>query len=318
MKIKEEDGNMEISCNVCHSSDCQIRANLKSEVDGREYSAVQCNNCGLIFAHLLPTPSFDLLQDIYDDEYTEGQRVVIIDPKEDEALQLAVHRQLDIVEKYVDKGRALNVGAMSKSNIVFEERGWNLHVVEVSQYAAKTAREMWGLDVTLSRIEDYSCPPNTYDLVKLGHVVEHLFDPRVVVEKLQMMLKPGGILLIETDNSQGLKTRIEIGMRRIVGEKITATIVHRVIKKNLLKRYGRLTPPEHVYLFSERNLSSLLNSLGFSIIEVFKPAWGDLTWFPLPNRDRFGLVEKAFIHIDQIGAKFGRGDVIVVLARKDK
>jgi SAM-dependent methyltransferase len=309
---------MEISCNVCHSSRHQIRAQLKSEVDGRDYFAILCEKCGLIFAHPLPPSSFELLQNIYDEEYTEGQRVVIIDPKEDEALQLAVHRQMDIVEKYANKGCVLNVGAMSKSNIVFVERGWKLHVVEVSQYAAKTAHEKWGFDITLSRIEDYSCPPNTYDLIKLGHVIEHLFDPRMVIEKLHKMLKPGGIILIETDNSQGLKTNIEIGIRRIFGEKIAATMVHKVMKKNLLKRYGRLTPPEHVYLFSKKNLSSLLHSLGFSVIEVFQPAWGDLTWFPLPNIDRFGLIEKSFIFIDQIGAKFDRGDVIVALARKDK
>jgi len=296
-----------ISCNACQGSECQVRAKLKSEVDGRGYSAIQCENCGLIFAHPLPPSSFELLQDIYDEEYTKGQRVVIIDPKEDEALQLSVHRQMDIVEKYVKKGCVLNVGTMSKSNIVFQERGWKPDFVEVSEYAAKTARELWGLDVTLSRIEDYSCPPDTYDLIKLGHVIEHLFDPRTVVEKLERMLKPGGILLIETDNAQGTMTQLEIGIRRILGDQRAARIVQRVMKKNLLKRYGRLTPPEHVYLFSATNL-----------LEVFKPAWGDLTWFPLPNRDRFGPVERGFILMDQIGAKFGAGDVIVALARKGK
>jgi SAM-dependent methyltransferase len=308
---------MEMACNVCHSAQCTVKASLQSEVDGREYFAVSCKNCGLIFAHPLPPSSFEMLQHIYDEEYTEGQRVVILDPKEDEALQVAVHHQMDIVEKYIAKGYALNVGAMSKSNIVLIERGWKLHVVEVSEYAAKTAHAQWNLDITLSRIEDYACPPNTYDFIKLGHVIEHLFDPRMVVERLGKMLKPGGILLIETDNAQGIKTRVEIGIREIFGDKRTANLVQKVMKKNLRKRYGRLTPPEHAYLFAQKNLARLLHSVGFSILEVFKPAWGDVTWFPLPNKDRFGLVEQGFIFIDQIGAKFGQGDVVVMLARKN-
>jgi crotonobetainyl-CoA:carnitine CoA-transferase CaiB-like acyl-CoA transferase len=63
-------------------------------------------------------------------------------------------------------------------------------------------------------------------------------------------------------------------------------------------------------------LTRLLEDTGFEIIKVFKPAWGDPTWFPLTNQREFGTVEKVFIKLDQIGAKFGLGDVIAVLARK--
>ena len=128
---------------------------------------MRCTACGLVFAFPLPELSLGALQDIYDEHYTEEQRQPLADSRGKEALRVATNRQMDIVERYVQKGRALNVGAMGGAIKVLEERGWELCVVEASEYAADTARRLWGLDVTVSRIEDYSCPPDTFDFIKL-------------------------------------------------------------------------------------------------------------------------------------------------------
>jgi 2-polyprenyl-3-methyl-5-hydroxy-6-metoxy-1,4-benzoquinol methylase len=223
---------------------------------------------------------------------------------------------MDIVEKYVTPGVALNVGAMSGAIAVLEDRGWKLRIVEVSGYAAETARKHWGFDVVVSRIEDFECPPETFNFIKLGHVIEHLRDPRLVLERLAAMLRPDGVILIDTDNADGLKTQVEVTVRRVLGENLSANLVMKLAHKNLRKRYGRLTPPEHLYSFSDKSLIALLEGAGFEVLEVFKPAWGDETWFPLADQSHFGSVERMFIKLDQIAAVFGRGDVIAVLSRK--
>ena len=107
-----------------------------------------------------------------------------------------------------------------------------------------------------------------------------------------------------------------IMVRRLLGERLSTQLVKKLTGKNLNKRYGRLTPPEHVYSFTEKSLSRLLQSAGFDILKVYKPAWGDPTWFPMANRQDFSLTERAFFLLDQLGARLGFGDVIVVLARK--
>jgi len=276
---------------------------------------MKCNTCGLVFAFPIPELSFDSLQNIYGEQYVEEQRQSIANERGNEALRIATNRQMDIVERYVKKGTALNVGAMGSSIKVLEERGWKLHLVEVSAFAAETARRLWGFNVTVSRIEDFDCPPDTFDFIKLGHVIEHLRDPYLVLEKLRGMLRSGGVILIDTDNAYGLKTQIEVGVRKLVGEKVAVNLVKKLMKKNLSKRYGRLTPPEHLYVFSERSLCKLLGSTGYDVVQVFTPAWGDHTWFPLVNQ-KFGLIERGFIAVDQIGARFGLGEVLAVLARK--
>lgn len=303
------------ACNACGSAQCRTMAVLESELDGREYRAQKCSDCGLIFAFPSPELSFDSLQDLYGEQYTAGQRDLYYGSQGDDVLRDTVNRQMEIVEKFVAKGVALNVGAMDSSIRVIEERGWDLHIIEVSRYAAETARKLWGLNVTVSRIEEFDCPPNMFDFVKLAHVIEHLVDPRLALDKLHNALRSGGIILIDTDNAEGLKTQIEVTSRRILGEKAAAFLVKKLMRKNLHKRYGRLTPPEHLYTFSERSLAKLLDRTGFDVIQVFKPSWDDPTWFPLINQ-RFGLIERAFISVDQMGAKFGFGEVLAVLARK--
>ncbi len=303
-------------CNVCRSDNTRTVALLQSEIDHKEYRAVKCSHCGLVFASPIPELSFDALQSVYGDNYTEGQREISSSELASRMLCDATSRQMDIVEKYTPKGVALNVGAMNSAIKVLEDRGWKLRVVEVSSYAAETARRLWGLDVTVSRIEDFECPPGTFDFVKLGHVVEHLADPKLTLQKLANLLKSGGVMLVDTDNAHGWRTQIEVTVRRLLGENLSANLAKKLTGKNLRKRYGRLTPPEHLYSFSAKNLTMLLEGAGLELVKVFKPAWGDPTWFPLADQSAFSNVEKIFIKLDQIGAAFGYGDVIAVLARK--
>jgi hypothetical protein len=139
-------------CKVCESRNTQVMAHLQSEVDGREYKAMKCKSCGVLFAFPIPELSFENLQAIYGPDYTEDMRDMSADGEALEVHRASINRQMDIVERYVQKGEALNVGAMGGAIKVLEERGWKLRLVEVSNYAAETARKGWGFDVAVSRI----------------------------------------------------------------------------------------------------------------------------------------------------------------------
>jgi hypothetical protein len=155
------------SCRVCGSSATRDAAKLISETDGKNYRAIECRSCD-IFADPIPPLAFEPLQDVYDSDYTEGQRESETDVATVAALRDATHRQMDLVERFVAGESALNVGAMSGASRVLEERGWKLKVVDVSRHAAETARVRWGLDVSVCRIEDFEAPRGTFDFVKLG------------------------------------------------------------------------------------------------------------------------------------------------------
>ena len=264
----------------------------------------------------MPDVSIEGLQTIYGPEYTGDQRIMEEGQSALEIAQGAVHRQMDIVECYVPPGLALNVGAMSRAMHALQGRGWRLRIIDASRYAAETARALWGVDVTVSRIEDYSIEGESFDFVRMGHVIEHLADPASAMRNVARLTRPGGIVLIDTDNSEGFRSWIESGFRRVLGERGAARLVRMATGKELKKKYGRLIPPVHLNIFSERALRRVLEETGFQVLEVRKPAWGDPTWFPMENMEGLSLAERTFIRLDQVGAALGRGEVLSILARR--
>jgi SAM-dependent methyltransferase len=305
-----------VTCLICRSADVRVMARLQPEHGTETYEAVACRSCGVVFSSPMPALSFEALQSFYGSEYVEDQSAMGGTKSSLTTLRQATGRQMDLVERHVARGVALNVGATSEAVKVIAERGWELRFVEASAYSAEKARRNWGFDVTTSRIEDFECPPGSLDFIKLGHVIEHLPDPGSVLRRLATMLRSGGVILVDTDNAHGLRTRIETGVRRLLGEDLSAGLVRRLTGKNLRKRYGTLGPPLHLYAFTGASLTKMMKDSGFEILEVMEPALGDPTWFPLTEGMRVSMAERALMQLCRIGAWFSAGDVVVALARK--
>lgn len=297
-------------CNVCLDSRCEELAHLTSDLDKEVYHVMKCKRCGLLFLYPLPNLTPEKLEAIYGENYAE----TVFPLNEIEIIKQALHKQMAIVERYGQKGSVLNVGAMSGDVLeVFKERHWQLRIVEVSKYAVERTRSSGDYDITLSKIEDFSCPPESFDFIKLGHVIEHLANPAMVLEKLWALLRPGGLILIDTDNANGLETMAEATLMPLMQMQPIRHLAERMVGREYHLRYGRLTPPVHLYTFTMKSLTTLVEAKGFDIVRTFNSAWGDPTWFPLLKRS---MLETIFTTIDQLGARFGRGNVIAVLARK--
>jgi SAM-dependent methyltransferase len=305
-----------LTCLICRSTDVRVVARLQPEHGTETYEAAVCRSCGVVFSSPMPDLTFEVLQGFYGSEYIDDQSAMGGTTSSLATLRQATGRQMELVERHVARGVALNVGATSEAIKVIAERGWMLRLVEASAYSAEKARRNWGFDVTTARIEDFECPPGSLDFIKLGHVIEHLPDPGSVLRRLATMLRPGGVILVDTDNAQGLRTRIETGVRQVLGEDLSAALVRRLTGKNLRKRYGTLGPPVHLYAFTRASLTTLMKDSGFEILQVMEPALGDPTWFPLTEGMRLSTAERAVMQLSRIGAWFGMGDVVVALARK--
>jgi SAM-dependent methyltransferase len=117
--------------------------------------------------------------------------------------------------------------------------GWTSLGIEVDAKAAQSALDD-GLDVlqgdyaVLARYEQY------FDLVNCEHVIEHVHNPRRLMELIYKSLKPGGVAFISCPNADSW---------------------------NLL-RYGKfwrgLEAPRHVSIPSQRALVELATACGFS------------------------------------------------------
>jgi 2-polyprenyl-3-methyl-5-hydroxy-6-metoxy-1,4-benzoquinol methylase len=148
---------------------------------------------------------------------------------------------LDRLSALLFPGRLLDVGcAMGHFMVCARERGWAVHGVEASRYAADIGRKRWNLRIqALSNLGDAHLPDNHFDACVLIEVAEHLAYPRTTLEQVFRVLKPGGILYLTTPNFGSY-----------------AALLRR-------EEWMAIIPTGHLFYFTFASLSRMLVSVGF-------------------------------------------------------
>jgi 2-polyprenyl-3-methyl-5-hydroxy-6-metoxy-1,4-benzoquinol methylase len=230
------------ACALCGAED---RAPF-FEKDG--YRLVRCRQCGLVSVANPPSP--EELRDFYSfaQGYASSSRD---DPAEIARLQALGRRHVVALGHAADAGRLLDVGCSAGFFLAAaRDVGWEVKGLELNADAAALARERFGLDVTAAGVEDAPFPPGSFDAVTLWDVLEHLRDPRGALQLVRRLLRPGGTLALSTPNLDGLFPRLS----GLIG-----------------RRTGYWThpePPAHLFQFSQRTLTRLLEATGFAVQEV--------------------------------------------------
>jgi SAM-dependent methyltransferase len=147
-------------------------------------------------------------------------------------------------------GRLLDVGCGSGAFLAqMSALGWHTEGIDPDPAAVAGAREA-GLHVTQGAIADLDPGKHagTFDAVTLSHVIEHLHDPAADLRRLNLLLRPGGLLWIATPNLEAL------GLRRFGAD------------------WLGLDPPRHLVLFTRASLERLLRSAGFDPLPPPQPS----------------------------------------------
>lgn len=63
----------------------------------------------------------------------------------------------------------------------------------------------------MGQIVDLELPRDHFDIVTIWHVLEHVPDPRAVLQKVYSLLKPGGILFLAVPNEENFFIRDRFG-----------------------------------------------------------------------------------------------------------
>jgi SAM-dependent methyltransferase len=225
-------------CALCGSLRWQTRESVE------DYRVVQCE-CGLVF--VTPQPDTAALIDAYDDRYYEGWR------RQSRARTRLWLRRLAVVSGAVGgRGRLLDVGcATGDFLIVARDAGWQVSGTEFSPAGTRAARSR-GLDVVTGELWDAGLPSGGFDVVTAWHVLEHARDPRRVLDECRRVLRPGGTLVLATPNVEERFVRLAYRLAR--------------------GRPERLFDPRdrevHLFHFSPRTLSALVESAGFGVRRV--------------------------------------------------
>jgi SAM-dependent methyltransferase len=171
-------------------------------------------------------------------------------------------------------------------------RGWTAIGLEPSRDFARRARQYSGAEVVEARLEDRPFEKECFDVVILGAVLEHVFNPVALLAEINGVLKDGGILWLDVPNEAGWFYRLGNLYQRLRG-------------RDWVVNLSPTFPPYHVFGFSPRALRRLLRNTGFKVVRLktyATPAVIQTQDSPVPRVFR-PLVRGAL----QLSARFGSG-----------
>ena len=265
---------------------------------------VKCARCGLVFGH--PDREVDA-RDLYDSRYFEERKEYFFSTLESGKAPAATggpaksfQEGLELLGAHRKQGRLLDVGCAVGSFLSLAQAdGWEVHGVDVSEYATSCARNRLGAAIHTGDLVDAGFPESYFDVVTLWDVVEHLAHPRSVLSEVHRILKGDGILLLDTPNEEALIRRIAFLLYHLFGRQVTYPA-------------SKLYHVFHRYYFSENTLGRLLTECGFEIIQAKRK--------PIPREKGRGTpwertIVKAFGVLER---PLGMDFELLVLARRKR
>jgi 2-polyprenyl-3-methyl-5-hydroxy-6-metoxy-1,4-benzoquinol methylase len=316
--------NMEFltgTCPICEATETHEAGTVLGR-DERDYEVLRCAHCGLLFVSPFPRLSQEDYERIYDANYYAGnwgdEGHGYFDRQKIECMHSEAELQRRAIENEtgIVRGSILDVGCGDGRYLqAFAAAGWQAVGIEVSPAAVNRAQPAAGVEVIHGSFDSVNLGDRSFDVVRLKHCIEHLSCPRETLASIQRLLRPGGFLVLDTDNAESLRSRCERFAQRTTGP-LARWVVRGFMGKDLRKRFGRLSPPIHLLYFSPCSLRHAVESVGLRVERIFSVHHGHPVWFPLVHPYRCHPLEAAFRVLDRLGAAIGRGEAIVCFASK--
>lgn len=313
-------------CSMCGSAGETVYSGVRDKLFGAsgEWSFSRCSNADCRLLWLDPRPLEDDIHLAYATYYTHAKRGEVRSPK---ALLLSMllgiltrsvmlvsgvaRQRRDISDMHLVElhaGQLLDIGCGDGRFLHrMKDRGWSVTGLDFDQQAARAAKEKYGIEVKVCRLEEMGCPDNSFDAITMNHVIEHVFDPVATLREVCRILKPGGRVVVVTPNADSLGLRI----------------------------YGPnwrgLEAPRHIQIFSPQALETAARNAGLVPAQVYSSAanaWAILSASAqlaeeaaaLPQKPSIRTVLKALLmnyREARMNAQTGRdGEENVLLARK--
>jgi 2-polyprenyl-3-methyl-5-hydroxy-6-metoxy-1,4-benzoquinol methylase len=156
--------------------------------------------------------------------------------------------QLLLLEALSSPGTLLDIGAHAGFFLRrARQRGWRVKGVEPSPTTAAVAREQLHLDVRTGTLFEAGFPEQSFDVVTMLDVLEHLDRPRLLLGEVARLLRPGGRLLVKVPNVRYVLAKHYL-LRRLPGA------VEDVFDAR-----------EHLAFYSHKTLAQLLRTAGFEL-----------------------------------------------------
>ena len=239
-----------VKCCVCGSDNTKLIGRGKDfeyNTSLDNFSAVRCNSCNLVY--LNPRPAITEFERIYPENYHafdfSAKDYGIVHKVRS---WLEAKRFLSCCEGLPADARIVDVGCGDGFHLnllkKYGKKTWKLEGIDLDKRAIEMA-EKRGLLVHYGSVESIDLPHNTYDLAFMVQTIEHVEKPDKVLLGIRKILKPGGKLVIVTDNTDSLD-----------------------FKFSKSRHWGGYHFPRHWNLFNRNSLTRIAEKTDFEIIRL--------------------------------------------------
>jgi 2-polyprenyl-3-methyl-5-hydroxy-6-metoxy-1,4-benzoquinol methylase len=238
-----------ISCPLCDGNSHEVLFTKYG------FDFVRCSDCSLIYVN--PQLVTDEVTHYYfgdnDSSATEWLKV-LLNPKDQEWRRASFYDALDSLHPFVPGGRLLDIGcSIGLFMDTAAERGYECMGIELEKEAWTYATNH-GYTVARKTLHAAAFASESFDVVSMFGVLEHLPDPGRILSEVHRILKPGGAVIIVVPN--------------------TYSMLNMVLHERARTFNGR----NHLTYFSETTLERMLSKYGFSTVfnDTFVPALDSL------------------------------------------
>jgi SAM-dependent methyltransferase len=188
------------------------------------------------------------------------------------------------IREFTQGGALLDVGCGVGIFLeVAAASGFDVQGVEVSTWASEFARAR-GLQVSTGTLREAAYPAESFDVVTVNHVLEHLPDPLATLAEVRRVLRGGGLLVIGVPNFGSFAAILRRG------------------------RWRSLLPDQHLWQFTRGSLRNLLESAGFGPV-YFEARDNHPVRWSKPTGALLGVLLPLAVLLD-------RSEAMLVFARK--
>ena len=267
----------------------QINFSGSKNPDGFHYKMVRCKNCDLLYAAEIYNENFS--NELYQEsDFVNSLEIDGLKKTYEKCISLAL-KNLESKSNFLEIGCGSGYMMEVALNLGFK----NVEGVEPSKLAIDAANENIKKKIKHGVFNKNDFKENSYDLIFIAMIIEHVTDINNFLSNLYNILKPGGFIVCVCHNERHFLSKV-------------------------LKSKHPIINDEHVYVFGKDTLSKIFSKNNFIDIKIenLKNFYTADYWFkmiPLPKfiKNPLKFIIKLVIKEKPIGIKAGN---LYLIAKK--
>jgi ubiquinone/menaquinone biosynthesis C-methylase UbiE len=263
-------------------------------ISNKQIKLLQCNKCGFIFTSPQIKPI--ALSEIYNKEASYFKSYSNTTSTAHHNRQKTFVLEIKKIKHLAPGKKILDVGCNGGFFLNQLDDKWDKTGVEIDPEAANSAKKLLGRKAMIinSELNQAGLADNSFDCIVIRGTIEHVPNPSKTLKTIFKLLKPNGIVAINTQNIDSFAAKL-----------------YRL-------NFRLLDPIHHIWNFSPKTISRLCEITGLKVEDI------DFNYFNTPY---FNIKDILYIFIDWIkssvfGIKPSRvspsfyGNIMDVYARK--